>query len=336
MSAIMSQRDVLPMHPGYALGSIIKKKDFLLPLQNKVRLNLEEELERANIEKIEMTTSPSYKQASKEEQQTRLNIVTAKVNKIKNDYTEVCKEISKLYESRHFFSIEEMLPIDPTYSKVKIEERSFPSEKMSHLVFRKTDAGTDLHKKIEVFVSQLFSQDAPSSLLSSSMLGAVTSSIENMLETESQIYLVGSFITLPRVRVMDPIVLRRNATISNTLKEKSGDYYVLTEAVLGAVFLGCGKHLSGGEQGDTQAVKEKKSLMSGISTVSYISQGAIPRPGKEAEDVNMWNVYAQWKQVLQEDPLSGYPIGFKFRELQDVLRENKIPLSREGEAETII
>nr|WP_166154736.1 hypothetical protein [Neochlamydia sp. AcF84]NGY94517.1 hypothetical protein [Neochlamydia sp. AcF84] len=336
MSAIMSQRDVLPMHPGYALGSIIKKKDFLLPLQNKVRLNLEEELERANIEKIEMTASSSYRQASKEEQQTRLNIVIAKANKIKKDYTEVCSEISKLYESRRFFSIEEMLPIDPTYSKVKIEERSFPSEKMSHLVFRKTDAGTDLHKKIEVFVSQLFSQDAPSSLLSSSMLGAVTSSIENMLETESQIYLVGSFITLPRVRVMDPIVLRRNATISNTLKEQAGDYYVLTEAVLGAVFLGCGKHVSGGEQGDTQAVKEKKSLMSGIYTVSYISQGAIPRPGKEAEDVNMWNIYAQWKQVLQEDPLSGYPIGFKFRELQDVLRENKISISREGEAETII
>ncbi|KIC72985.1 hypothetical protein DB42_CO00200 [Neochlamydia sp. EPS4] len=336
MSAIISQRDVLPMHLGYALGSIIKKSDFLLPLKNKVRLNLEEELERANIEKVEMTNSPSYTQSTTEGKQTRLNILNAKINKIKKDYSEVCSKISELYESRNFFSTEEMLPIDPHYSKVKIvDERSFFSEKMSHLVFRKTDTtGTDLHKKIEMFVSQLFSQDAPSSLLSSSMLGTVTSSIENMLETESQIYLVGSFITLPRVRVMDPVAIRRKATISNALIEQAEQYYVLTEAVLGAVFLGCGKYISGSGQGDKEGGKESESLMSKVSMISYISQGAIPRPGKDAEDINMWNVYAQWKQVLLEDPLSGYPIGFKVRELQDVFSENKISVRRKGEADT--
>ncbi|MBS4166225.1 MULTISPECIES: hypothetical protein [unclassified Neochlamydia] len=336
MSAIISQRDVLPMHLGYALGSIIKKSDFLLPLKNKVRLNLEEELEKANIEKVKVTNSPSETETIKNEKQTNLNILNAKINKIKKDYNEVCSNISKLYESRNFFSTEEMLPIDPHYSKVKIvADRSFFSEKMSHLVFKKTDTtGTDLHKKIERFVSQLFSQDAPSSLLSSGMLGTVTNSIENMLETESQIYLVGSFITLPHVRVMDPIVLRRNATISNTLKEQAREYYVLAEAVLGAVFLGCGKYITGSGQGDKEGVEKPESLMSKVSMISYISQGAIPRPGKDAEDINMWNVYAQWKQVLLEDPLSGYPIGFKVRELQDVFSENKISVIRKGEADT--
>lgn len=326
--------DTFPMYPGYALGSLIHKSNLMLPVLNKKRLAIESELQEAYREKTELPDTPLYKQV-KDSQQFLMILANDKIERIKSKFEEVCGQIRDYYKEKTP-SVEETLPIDSSLSKIRTENRSFQSEKMQHLIFRKATANaidrTQLQEKVNQFVSQLFSESSYSITLPSGAVEGVVNSIENLLDTETQISLVGSFITLPRVITMDPVRIREGSKIGDNLKQNARQYYVLTEAVLGAAFLGIGKstfveHKETIEKETINPVSS--SFMSRLAMVSFISQGVIPKTSKDATDVNLWSVYTHWKEALQTDFHSGYPIGFKVRKLADILSENMIDFLNE-------
>lgn len=315
MMTLVKERDILPMRPGYSIGNIIKKSDFLVLQWQRRCSELEEELNKARQEYHALKNSVFYSQATKEEKQVMENTKQVRVERAGQDYIEVCGQIDAIYAKSSLMTIEEMLPIDYNLTKIRREHHSFNSEKMSHLIFRRKDSAQSVSEQVQKFVAQFFLQD-------SEVLDGVVHNIQNMLETESQVCLVGSFITLSRMRTLNPIVLRKNVPLSDNLIKNAADYYVLTGAILGGFFLGVGKHIFGTGEEEQEKGEMTKSLMSRLAMVSFISQGAIPIPGKDVEDTNLWNIYREWKKVLKEDKNSGYPIGFKYNELQTILKEN--------------
>jgi hypothetical protein len=198
-------------------------------------------------------------------------------------------------------------------------------EQISHLVLSSTEE-TNVKQKVEKFVSGLFLQGSSSNCPSLSAIDGVVNNIDAALKIGTEITLLGSYITLPRVRVLDPVKIRKDAKISNELKQQSRDHYVLTEAILGGAFFGFGIRTSkiGHESDETERGKDIRAITSRISTMSFISQGAIPKINKSAEKVSLWDVYTSWKEVLEEDH-SGYPVGVRFRNLWDILEEENVP-----------
>ncbi len=325
MSNIISQNDVMPMLPGYAIGNVIKKNTLMLALWTKKVAAFEEEIRRARIEKIEKEKSEFYQASTSDQTDHLTHQLDQKIFSLQNLFRQASMKMAESYQQEDF-SIEEMLPIDTTCSKMRTEHRSFPSEKLEHLIFRSEDSN-QIKKRLEEFSFQLFSQNALSNYIPGDTVESIANKIKNLLQTEQQISLVGSFVTLSRVKVMDPIVLRKNAVLSEELKTKSADYYVLTEAVLGGVFIGFGRSILGrGKEGGPTAENsseegEAAKVMSGLSAISFISQGAIPKINSNPHDVNMWKIYASWKEILEKDPHSGYPVGFKYKKLEDLLKE---------------
>jgi len=223
-------------------------------------------------------------------------------------------------------SPEEMLPIDDSLSRMKTTNSSFYSEKMDHLILVQSQRKL-VAEKINEFVTQLFLQGASLDCFSSIALDRIVSNIEIMLKTDSQVCVVGSWISLARSKRMDPIKFRKDAKISETLKKNASKYYVLTEVIFGGVFLGVGQYLFGSNESKEE--KNSASLMSRLAVVSFISQGAVPEVGKKAGDINLWSIYASWKHALKNDEDCGYPIAFKCRELKDILSENDVLIPEE-------
>lgn len=338
MSNIIGQNDIMPMLPGYAIGNVIKKNTLMLALWTKKISALEEEIRKARIEKIEKEKSEFYLNSESNQKQGITNQLDQKILSLQNLFKEASNSMVKSYDKEDF-SIEEMLPIDTTLSKIRIEHRSFASEKLEHLIFRNQDSG-NIKKRLEEFSFQLFSQNALSSYISGEAVEGIANKIKNLLLTEQEISLIGSFVTLSRVKIMDPIVIRKTAEISEKLRRESSEYYVLTEAVLGGIFLGFGRSIletrkTAKEVKSIETAKEDPSplgnkstkeedtvkMMSRLSSISFISQGAIPKINLNPHDVNMWSIYVSWKEILEKDPHSGYPIGFKYKKLGDILKE---------------
>jgi len=335
--------DIFPMQTGYGLGGIIKKDQVRFATLKKRSAALENDLKNLEVDKAKLkadvakTTVPgsTVSQTIKDGLQSKMTQVNKQITALEKEFTKVCKEMEALGEKIDFLAIEETLPIDHAASKVRIQkDKSYSSERLDHVMISKRDAG-EVRDNVERFVNRLFAQDIPANFLPPSTIDGVVSNIEDMLQRESVISLVGSVITLTRSRVYDPIVFRPKARVSEGLKSKVDEYYVLTESVLGAVFIGFGKHISGTEGKEKEKEKEKpaegsdeskKAIISSLTMISFVSQGAIPQTSAKADDANLWNVYTHWKEVLDKDEMSGYPIGFKYRELRDVLTENRIAL----------
>lgn len=319
MMGMMGISDVLPMYPGYALGGIITEANLYLPLFEKKQANLYAELTDLKQKKAAEEASASYKAMAAEDQQRVTNVYAKKILTIQKGLTELAKKIQDLIEQANPFPIEESLPLDPRSAKIRSENRSFKTERLNHLLFSNK---SDVLARVQGFVSQLFLQDAPLTVLPRGTLEAMAHSIENLLGVlDSEVTLVGSFITLERVKMIDPLVIRPNARIRKEYVVNAEKYYVLTEAVLGGVFLGLGKSISAAAAKDGEGDEKWKSS---LLTISFISQGAIPKLNHKLQEVNLWEVYNNWKETLLEDPESGYPIGFKVRSLQNVLEENHL------------
>lgn len=327
---MLGQADVLPMYPGYALGSIITRKNLLIPVLNQRRKALENKLELAYTA-AEIQTESKLQQ---EEEALMKAVSDQEIAGLIMEYKKVCNKVQELYQQPEPASIfEENVPIDFSRSPMVTQSRSFPSEILNHLIFSKDAAGNAeghsiLQEKVEKFIVQLFSQESASICVSQGNIEGVVNNIERMLKVEDQISLVGSFITLPRVRVFENVRLVKDYKPGKEMAKNAENYYVLTETVLGAFFLGLGKYSARDEVGDRAGTE---TLMTQLAMISFISQGAIPKTSRDAQDVNLWNVYTQWKEALK-DPESGYPIGFRVRPLVDVFRENRIELEKESGA----
>ena len=340
----VNEQEVLPMYPGYALGNNIKKGEILLPLLIKRCKNIEEELIRLKAEKQAIRGSKFYKELKGDDQQRELNCIFVKENRERRRLDATFKAIDNIYKTfsndETPLSVNEMLPIDFTRSVIRIENRSYSSEKTSQTILRKSN---DLESKIYTFVSQLKLDNAPSPCINNNTLEQLVSRIDDMLSSKDvEVHLIGSFVTLNRVKTIDPIFLRKGADISPELKKDVDQYYVLTEAVLGGVFIGFGLHCSESEK--PHDVDQKSSIIlkspeseeaidakhqvstiksheaSKISVFSFISQGAIPK----VQDRDLWSAYLSWKQGLLDGVYSGYPVAFKVRNLLEILNENDI------------
>merc|ERR1712154_238450 len=136
-----------------------------------------------------------------------------------------------------------------------------------------------------------------------------------------EVFLLGSFVTLSRVRAFDPIILREDAILNEELLEQKGKYSVITESVLGGVFVGFGTRISTTLE-NTSSLKHEsaKEIASSLDSFSFVSQGAIPIT--EQVNFSLWDTYNSWKKKISMESNCGFPIAFKVRSLTDILLEN--------------
>ncbi len=316
---MMSLNGILPAYPGYALGSIISEAEFLLPIHLKRQSDLNAELERKTNSYNEQLNAPAGVGDE------ILDTLPLEMTRVKNDLRSLNIKIQDCYRKISASDVQFALPLDDRYVKLSSDDRAFRMERLNHIIF---DNNEKVHSRLESFVAGLFLQDAPRSFLSTGALEGIEKSISSsvtQVAARVTIVVVGSFITLESQRRIDPLVIRPNASLDATLLAHAAEYYVLKEAVLGAVFIGVGRRIetqvSGEDKGGAQVQTEK--LLSTFTTVSFVSQGAIPKLDRRIENVNLWSAYVDWKETLLSDPKrSGYPIGFKVQNLKNVLEEN--------------
>lgn len=314
---------VVPMLPGYALGGIISKWNLLLPYYEKKRGDLIQAQE--NLE-LHIKHIQGEKARPGEESQTKVNSLVAKKLKNKTELEATSKIIEECINKGNDIGVEWALPLDERYSKVITENRSFRSERLEQLQFKSNQL---VLPQIQELVDKLFLQDVSATILPSGALESLARNVEDMLDKtkiDTSVTLIGSFITSERVRLISPLRLRLPVWLSEDLKRNPGNYYVLSEAVLGGVFLGIGRSFA---QVDPQILASNPSSLeekwkNSLISVKFISQGAIPKINQKIEEVNLWTVYTDWKNSILDDVNSGYPIGFKVRSLTEVLAENEI------------
>lgn len=307
----VSPEQTYPALNGYGLGSMIQKGFFLRPQLLKQQSALKVEIEA--LKKIEEGMN----------QAQVIEAYCARENKtleLKN----VDNRLAALPTVDHF-ETEEMLPIITERSPIEMHKRSFSGEKFHHLIISQDSNGNNastIALAIREFLFQLRSEETQTaSNLSSETIDSLSNNIWGIVKSGHKVSLIGSFLTLPRVRVMDPIVLRKEA-VSSAMVENATKYSVITEMVLGALFIGYGRSLSIHATSEEEPATSR--IMAGMSVFSFISQGAIPRMRGKFEDANLWEVYLSWKEALSSDKDSGYPIAIRVRDLTDILKENKI------------
>lgn len=305
----MSVSEVVPMYVGYAVGSIIKKEEILLPIKIQEMQLVQTQLNA--VESQKQMLSPKDQQ-----RQEKVCVYNFKINNFNKQLGDLTKEVERLIKKVSVAAIEEHLPLD-IQSKMRTDKTAFQSERLKQIRFQMCSEKTnesfesDIKNDVQAFISDLFLEDANQNILPNGSLESLARAIQGICKSNFGAFLIGSFITLNRVRTIDPITLRKGAIISENLKKNAHDYYVLTEAVLGAVFLGVGQWQS----------ESRETGMNNISMFHFISQGAIPKVSQTFQGCDLGAVYVDWKDKLA-DELTGYPIRFKFRKLADILEEN--------------
>lgn len=268
---------------------------------------------------------------------------------------------------------EEMLPLNK--AEIIIRNNSFPMERTEYLLleeeekqnvnshenkkeaFNQSNSTSELKStdsqnlkdakvrekkkvatKVHNFIASILGQDANSTCLPQNSVKGVIRDIKQLLKQKKKVNLMGSFITLSRTKVIHKIELDDKEQISDYLKDNAKNYYVLTEAVLGGVFLGWQEisNLSNlSNQNNLNNINNVSNSSSSVdsneflfkenySLFKFICQGAIPKMDKSIKNANLWSVYTSWKEKLQIDENTGYPIRFKYKELSDVLKSNGI------------
>ncbi len=347
---MIGQGDILPAtHSGYAIGNVIHKDDLLLPKWERLRAEIEEKLafkereyaiekrscketveqpmkqKRAIKQQGNLTNQPKVIEPKERPvkliKSPKINELLAYINKLTIELETVSNKIVNALSTNRLEYLDKTLPMDVKRSKLRLESNASFSEKMDYFTIDAKEKNAS--NAISALVSKVFSQDGSFTYLPPGTVETVTKEIEEMLLSESRISVIGSFITLPGSKIMDPIVIRDNAEIDAVWKQEPENYYVLTEAVLGGLFLGYGKEMSGSEEMITQE-QNSLSQMSQITALSFVAQGAIPVMGVASGVKNLWSIYLSWRDNLLKDQDSGYPIGYKYRSLNDILVENRV------------
>ncbi|MCC6128251.1 MAG: hypothetical protein IT584_03520 [Chlamydiae bacterium] len=308
----ISEEDILPCYPGYALGSVIHRSDYLFPQCFRKLQALNKEKEHLELEKAE---------AKKKKSQDELNMIIVQLSKIEREQAQMNSEFEKLSLEIGGLNISETLPIDYNQTQMKQHEHSFESEETNFITFQSRE-GEHLEEKIRTFVLNLVHGERLTPYLASGTMNQLVERLKITLNECSSVTLLGSFVTTKKVKKMDPIVLRK-AGLSERLRSSAREYYVLTEAVLGGLFLGFGED----HQLDSELPINKK--VSQILVTSFISQGAISEFGQQR---TLWDAFISWKNQIRGEG-TGYPVGFKVRKLAEILMENGIecPPNREAE-----
>ena len=322
-----SMQRVLPCFPGYAMGGLILTSELEIPYLKEEKANLEEEIVKVENQKKKVKEQSQETQINPQKEISLLN------SQIKQLQSLLKKSEAKLKvfkdEREDTSAFETMLPLDINRTVLDYRRRSDESENMHFIVF-KTQS---MKQQIDNFANHLTQMRYLPAVME--LVDQVSKTILNQPMQENQeICLLGSFITLSHVRVMDPIVLRKDAVLSPQIKDKHAKYSVISETVLGGAFIGFGnlmgqvKFDEGKEKLESQEGKAKeklesqgaKPLASRLQVFSFVSQGAIP----DTNQFNLWQTYNSWKKKLTTNPHCGFPIAFRVRSLTDVLKENGV------------
>src|ERR1051325_1670375 len=101
----------LPMYPGYALGGIISKVDFELPLYEKKCAETQEEIIRLVEEKEKEIDSDKHKALDEEIRQTIISTYAAKILSAKLRLEKICEKINQLV-AQDTWDIQYALPLE--------------------------------------------------------------------------------------------------------------------------------------------------------------------------------------------------------------------------------
>lgn len=298
----------LPCFPGYAMGGIIRTGDLELPYLEQQKEDLFAEINKIEKRKknVSQLNDPQKEFAIYRIQVEKLLLTVAKVTALIENYQKE-KDESPFSET--------MLPIDYKRSRLEYRFSSNESENMHFVIIKQQTA----KKQIEEFTQHLTKISYLPSVID--LIEQITESVLNQAQHENQeVCLLGSFITLPHGRMIDPIYTRENAVLSKELTNETtaAKYSVISETVLGGVFIGFGIRISKQQEAEQDKLQDIKSITSALQIFSFVSQGAIP----QTENFNLWDTYNNWKTRLTTNEHCGFPIAFKVRSLVDVLQEN--------------
>lgn len=325
----IGEQDVLPMYPGYAMGHLIRKGDFLAPIYRRKLLSIKTRIDLLEAEKKENLADTS----DESDKAKLIAIYTANTTKLNNEKKAILKNLEEIEKEKSDSLVDTVLPIDQkrTYPQYVPNAHSF-SEESSRILITKPAKG-NIEKEVRAQIDSFINKDLgvpgeSSAYLPRKTLDDFAKRITHMLDQSSSVILIGSFITLSRIKRLDPIVLRESA-ISADLIANAHKYYVLAEAVLGGLFLGFGEEhrfqstlAPATSTPASPSVGQSAAQGAMIRNVSFVAQGALAN--LTAEDQDLWSIYVSWRKHLMEGEHTGYPIGFKVRELAEVLRENDI------------
>lgn len=302
----------LPNITGCSIGGIISKSKIELLNLEKHRTDLEIELQKYNKDYSEEELKSKQKTLEKEKPKIQNNLLRlgGYVLRLQTELETIDKQIQSLLKAQDYF-FQEVLPIDWSQSKIiAMPSRVKPRENYIKLDIS-SKSGMD--EKLEKFFYDLFNNNARTNYLESDVFSRFYRTIDEAIQKECRVSIVGSFITLSKVEAIAPIILRKSPPISKKLLDHADDYHVFTQQILGGVFIGI--------------EAEKKSDLNEMATrmnfVSYISQGAIPDP---CQPQTMINLYNSWKQkLLKPDEFgSGYPVAYGSMKLTDLLEEQDL------------
>ena len=317
---MISGGNFFPIYNGHSLGSIIEEVEYMVPMLHHEVEALSEEIRNEEFKKEEMQKDAEWGKLDGEAKTSRFNAKNQLIASRQKRLKAAMVKLQEYYGRDPVFALQEYLPIDYKRSEIVTRDLAFSSERTYHMAL---DKDLSPWQQVDHFISQLFLQNSPGASLPPGAVDSLIIEANAMLKSAIKISFVGSVVTLPRVRTYDPIVVRKEA-VSKKLRENSDRYYVLTEVVMGAVFLGLGKHIKG--TGDPTKGPLDESKMTDIHLVSFFSQGVIPTTNEKEEDINMHQIYIRWKKSLIENKDSGYPIAVRYRRLTDLFNELGVPL----------
>jgi len=327
-----SAQSVISYLPGYAMGIIVPTTELEIPnLKREIAsLESEKEKEKGKVDNLnqEVRSINNRSDLSEAEKLQQRNFRQKIANQCQMAIRELESSISRVHQKIRTFerhqeeekdssSVGEMLPIDHNLTKlVIVENRSNESENMHSIVVKQDSTQIEF----DLFASHLTGMQYLPRVVE--LVNQIAQTILYQAKEQNQsIFLLGSFITLARERVLDPIIVREQADISDNLLKKADRYSVICQTVLGGVFIGFTAILSKDQEVEKHSFFDKKEielLSSGFHTFSFVSQGAIPPP---SQTFSLWDTYNNWKKKLLEDKNSGFPIAYKVRNLKDILQE---------------
>jgi hypothetical protein len=308
----------LPAHPGYAMGGIVPRAELDLPYLHQQMGNLEIERAKVESEKVQLKALNASPEASPSvgrslDPQKAMSGYVARLEEIAIQLAQVTEKIKAAkHEQRTTPLIKAALPINHRATRVTYKPLSNDSENMHYVIISGSSGRPEA--LLNAFSDHLARGD--SLKMVADLVKQVSGTILSMVKQDQEVCVIGSFVTLSKVKVLDPIVIRANAILDKTMLANVEKYAVISETVLGGAFIGFGTVTKSVERTAEATVQ---TVASSINVFSFVAQGAIPK----TRGVNLWQTYEAWKETLLSQEHSGYPIAFKTRELEDVLTENE-------------
>jgi hypothetical protein len=306
---------VIPCLKGTTMGGLIRRDEFEIPyLEEQVRTL------RVYLKNLESTKSEILMSAT----QGNRVIFQRKLVwnfKEKNRVNERIKELKcKLKEARtrgiEFRKFgEHLFPIDWQRTKCKVEIGGSESENFRYIILQSQSGESRVNnERLKDFKNHCKSLEPSNSESFIDEIGK--KALDQVNATKQEVCVLFSFVTLSKVRRLDPILVSRGARLPKELQRNAREYSVIAETVLGGTFVGFGSRvgLREGSSSDLEASR--------FSCISFRCQGAIP--GDQTFD--LWETYRKWKRLISDVNSTdiGFPIGYKIRDLTDVLEENGI------------